>query len=530
MKWFLIYLSIFFSFVISSAGLAKPPIEQTIHGRIMDEQGNPINAEVQVWYHPLRPVVKEVSDSVYGVTDNLITMTYSGDDGYYGVEVPFDSVLVIITKGPEWERKQKVFYFSETENGGKLWNVRLKRLYNLQEMGWYGGDLHFHSLHSDGSQYPAEIAVAAQGAGLSFAMLTDHNGIEGKYEWLDTKTNDFLPILGNEITTNTPKDHAESGFGHMNQIFISRIDGNNIDTSYIWLRAVFEDHAAVQNMIDKTHDQGGLIFFNHPIQGSDWAGRFRSWGHVKNFDAIEIWNSWPIHINTVNDDFKKTNTNSYTTQCWFEYLNAGNRIAAYATSDCHDIYGKKAWPNEMVYYRSTIGNGRTYVYCEQFDEDNLKKSLKEGKAFLTSGAGPLVILKVDGKIPGEIVHVPEDGKVCVMTNILANYPLLDAPDAIRIIQDGKVVQNIATTGTMTQKTQTKVEVLKDGWVMVEVFGHWPMVTLTNPVYLDVAPYGDWDNPEWNDPPNIKDFNAFEYKVQMSVPDGPSDRHNTTYPF
>jgi len=47
----------------------------------------------------------------------------------------------------------------------------------------YAGNLHIHSVYSDGSGRHAEIAEAAAAAGLNFVIVTDHNvrveGLEG---------------------------------------------------------------------------------------------------------------------------------------------------------------------------------------------------------------------------------------------------------------------------------------------------------------------------------------------------------------
>src|SRR5215216_4234548 len=41
--------------------------------------------------------------------------------------------------------------------------------------GWYRGDLHCHTLHSDGDSWPADMLIAAAEAGLDFLGVTDHN-------------------------------------------------------------------------------------------------------------------------------------------------------------------------------------------------------------------------------------------------------------------------------------------------------------------------------------------------------------------
>src|SRR5271163_1426321 len=40
---------------------------------------------------------------------------------------------------------------------------------------WYRGDLHLHTVHSDGQRDPDELASAARASGLDFIVSTDHN-------------------------------------------------------------------------------------------------------------------------------------------------------------------------------------------------------------------------------------------------------------------------------------------------------------------------------------------------------------------
>ena len=63
-------------------------------------------------------------------------------------------------------------------------------------------DLHTHSVHSDGTTTPAQIAEEAASIGLAGFALTDHDTIEGWGEARDTAEQvgiDFLP--GMEVTT-----------------------------------------------------------------------------------------------------------------------------------------------------------------------------------------------------------------------------------------------------------------------------------------------------------------------------------------
>lgn len=507
-----------------------PSCRQTIYGKVTDTNGEIISAQVQIWYKRLEEIIFCFDPSgCEGRTDNLIEMTFTNDVGYYTIEVPADTLVLLVSKGPEWSIFKKELIIGTNEFDGIEINVELQKLYDLKKLGWYGGDMHSHSIHSDGRQSPTEIAYAMKGVGLSWGMLTDHNSCAGKSEWLANRADDFIPILGNEISTEPSNQSVVNGYGHLNQTFIEKLDGTFPDIKNIWAREVFDDHSDLQSIIDATHNQNGIICINHPFQSWDWVGRFKSWNHVKDFDAIEVWNGEPPHSITVNEwDTLGINITTWAMQSWFEILNAGNMIPGFAGSDCHDIYGSGAYPKGKFNWSSTIGNPRTYAYIEKFDEENIKNSVKSGNLFLTSGFGPILLVKANNKIPGEIVEVTKGDDVTIDVNVLCNYPLAEYDEAIRIIQNGKVVKFLATESELTYKNSIELSVDSDCWIIVEALGQWPMASITNPIYIDVFPYGDWDKKSWNDDESIQQWNEFPNHPEITIPNSKFNFKNSMY--
>lgn len=495
---------------------------QIVHGRVTDEKGKPLIAQVQIWYRNLTPISMNYGDSkTKGRTDNLISMSYTTDNGFFSIKVPADTITVIITKGPEWSLVKRDYIIKAKEFNGVELNVTLKKLYDMAKLGWYSGDVHHHTIYSDGYQTPSEVAAAMKGAGLSWGILTDHNSDEGTKEWLSTATKTFIPVHGCEITTEPSDISVENGYGHLNQTFIEKMNGKNPNDANIWARARFDDHRDVQSMIDLTHKQKGFIAINHPFQSWDWSGRYKSWGKVKNFDAIEVWNGDPPHSLTLNDwDTNHVNINTWAINAWFSYLNEGNKISAVGGSDGHDIYGANAYPKGEFYWTTTTGNPRTYAHLEKFSQTGIQKSLSNGNLFITSTFGPLLLVDVNGKIPGEVVKVAKDGRLNIKVDVLANRNLLKTNDGVRIIFNGKIVKSIATDTTYTISQNIPLKVEKDGWIVLEAFGQWPMYAITNAVYIDYPPYGDNFSKEWKEPSDAGNWNKFLGRPENFLPDGP----------
>ena len=67
--------------------------------------------------------------------------------------------------------------------------------------GWYRGDLHAHTLHSDGEWGTSSLVADARSRGLDFVTLSDHNTISGLAELDAAAGDDLLTIPGMELTT-----------------------------------------------------------------------------------------------------------------------------------------------------------------------------------------------------------------------------------------------------------------------------------------------------------------------------------------
>ena len=77
-----------------------------------------------------------------------------------------------------------------------------------RKAGWYKGDLHLHSNHSDGKVSVAEIVAAAEKAGLDFIAITEHTN-KNVRQWNDPayRSRRMTLLYGAEWTVNRYIDH-----------------------------------------------------------------------------------------------------------------------------------------------------------------------------------------------------------------------------------------------------------------------------------------------------------------------------------
>jgi hypothetical protein len=116
---------------------------------------------------------------------------------------------------------------------------------DIPEIGglrWYAGDLHAHTVHSDGGLTIPELAELAHVRGLDFLAVTDHNTVS-HHPWLAKAGRGVTLIPGQEVTTDQ---------GHAN------VFG---DVGWVDFRQPADSWAG------HAEREGGLISINHPLSG-----------------------------------------------------------------------------------------------------------------------------------------------------------------------------------------------------------------------------------------------------------------------
>ena len=131
---------------------------------------------------------------------------------------------------------------------------------------WLAGDLHAHTVHSDGALTVAELAALAAGRGLDFLAVTDHNTVSHHAELAAAARRYGVTLLpGQEVTTEG---------GHAGALG---------DVGWIDFRRDPDD------WLDATEAAGGLLSVNHPFAGPvSWMRPMR-----RRPPLVEVWHwSW----------------------------------------------------------------------------------------------------------------------------------------------------------------------------------------------------------------------------------------------
>lgn len=220
------------------------------------------------------------------------------------------------------------------------------------ERNWYRGDLHAHTIYSDGDATPAQLLAAAYEAGLEFLGITDHNRAQSPVDLVPH--GDDWPVLvpGVEVTTYA---------GHFN------VWGT--DTWYD-----FRDPSpkGLQAAVTAARKDGGFVAMNHPKPfGPDW-----NYPEITGFHAIEAWNGWWAGLNSVS------------LAAWDAALRRGEKAVLIGGSDVH-FPGRPGTPTNPL-TPARLGHPTLWIQTRKsLSPKSIIDAVKTGQAFLSdSPDGP----------------------------------------------------------------------------------------------------------------------------------------------
>jgi hypothetical protein len=306
----------------------------------------------------------------------------------------------------------------------------------MEPDGWYCGELHCHTFHSDGDSDPLEVVRQAEALGLDFLAITDHNSLSHLAR-LNTIQTPLILIPGFEVTTYK---------GHW-----------NVWGDHGWIDFRVESEAQMAQAVTKASRRGYVVSCNHPRPyGPEWA-----YPDVDAFDCIEVWNGpWSLR-------------NDVSLEFWESRLRAGKCYTAIGGSDCH-------FHNRP--HHAHLAQPTTWLYCEgEPSAPKLLDALRAGHVMISeSPSGARLRLNARSAMMGETVSRPPDGQLIVSAHVLGGAgSLLELHTA-----EGCVFQQAIALDDAC--IETHVSVCSTPYVraqLVESGEPKSMRALTNPIYL-----------------------------------------------
>jgi hypothetical protein len=240
-------------------------------------------------------------------------------------------------------------------------------------LSWLAGDLHAHTVHSDGIMSVPELARFAVGRGLDFLAVTDHNTVSHHAELPAAAAAHGVTLVpGQEVTTE--QGHANA-FGDIGWIDFREPPDE-------WLAATERD--------------GGLLSVNHPYGGHvSWTAPMK-----RRPPLLEVWHwSW-------------LDPHWTTPLAW--WLAWDPAAIAIGGSDWHRP-GSDAPP----------GSPTTWVLTEGPDFAAVLAGLAAGRVAISAGRDGPVLLRIDDELvacgaDGTIL-ADQDGPKCRVRGDLARF-------------------------------------------------------------------------------------------------------------
>ena len=334
--------------------------------------------------------------------------------------------------------------------------------------GWYRGDLHSHTGHSDGScatrsggkPVPCPLFLTAQAAaqrGLDFIAVTEHNGVAhaNTIRELQPYFDQLLLLPGRELT---------SFFGHGN-FFGSvapvdfRVGGGgqkNWDTVLAGL------------------PKQALFSINHPVRPSGETCMGCGWDSdtdMRRVQAIEVVNGADADTPYSGIPF------------WQAQLKRGMHVTAIGGSDNH--HADQADPHAG----GAIGSPTTVVYAAELSHISILESIRAGHVFVDVTGSPDRALELTARAGGQRAMMGDSLRA--LANSLVEFTLRvgHAVGAqVVVLLDGEPAMLVKDRNVRSDDAQLDFGWTSDGkrhWLRVDVRGgDGKLLLLGNPIYLN----------------------------------------------
>ena len=321
----------------------------------------------------------------------------------------------------------------------------------------YAVDPHVHSsVSGDARGKVRDIRAAARRAGLDAVVITDHGSVRAQTASRRASLDEAGPRL-------IPGAEASVRGAHVGLWNLAALPTRR------QRRGRADGLALLESVARSAPDS--LAVLNHPawhqIGAAYFHGRwFDPEGDGPRFDAAELWNGKaPLRTKT-----------SAMLMRWEYLLSTGVRLPIVGASDAHR-------PSE-------VGRVHTVIMARSLEPAELVDAVRRGRTYLSDG--PRMLFDLDGVGPGDTLLSPDglSGRVVIRGHADSRRTLLVFQGRERVAE--------AEVGPGLFQWDADVSARQDTWLRAELRrppktpgGRRDLALITSPVYVDVAPYGDF---------------------------------------
>ncbi|OMF19824.1 hypothetical protein BK133_29495 [Paenibacillus sp. FSL H8-0548] len=228
----------------------------------------------------------------------------------------------------------------------------------------YKGNIHSHSVRSDGEYTVEQMIEAYRSKGYDFMCLSDH---EVYFQSDAYDTEEFIMLDGYEMACEMERETTGQQY-HMHGLLDRSLqaekpflhDEEHAKPNYVSLDTI-------QQLIDEMRSKGNLVIMNHP----EWSkNREEDLLKLEGYAAIEIYN----HQSEIQEAV------GYGVSYWDYVLKRGKQVNAIAADDTH------GGPTDMAV--SEFYGGWITVESERLEQQAIIDAMKAGQYY--SSNGPMI--------------------------------------------------------------------------------------------------------------------------------------------
>ncbi len=212
--------------------------------------------------------------------------------------------------------------------------------------GWFRGDLHGHTFHTDGEWDVSGLLAHARAARLDFVTLSDHNTVSPLAEMDSLSAPDLLTMGGMELTTF---------YGHALALGVRE-----------WVDWRTRPGRGMPEIAAEVVAKGGTFIIAHPMSPGDPVCSGCTWLYENMMPGsarvVEIWNG--TYWNFYSQD---------GLELWYKWLNEGYRMIATSGMDIHrPLAPGVEYPVDVV-------------YADTLSEAAILQAVRAGRLYISGG-------------------------------------------------------------------------------------------------------------------------------------------------
>ena len=404
------------------------------------------------------PIPKQAIAMMWGQQDRAQGYALQPDGAFY-VDGAFDALVppgvYTLTLSKGFEYVQQSIALDVPAAAGLTREIALDRWVDMPARGWYSGDDHIHLRRSPADDAAIVRWIAAEdihvgnllqmGDFWATYFMQYAFGAKGRYHeagrWIATGQEEpRTPEVGHTISLGASQFVRFSS-----------------------------DYYSYDRLFDRVHELGGVTGFAHQgILFHGYRGMVLNTLRGKN-DFLELAqfcaSGEPVAL-----------------EHYYMFLDLGIRLTALAGSDFPWCGRGPAYglPGPPV---AQIGNARFYTYVGgPLSFDSWFAALKAGRTFVTTG--PMVLLTVHGRTPGDTLDVARGTRVRVSAEALG-HPAQVPLTSLEIVGHGRVLARANGSNAARLTAELELPVDHGMWIAAKAAAGPAQLAHTTPVYVTV---------------------------------------------